>query len=519
MFLPRTMRVSTGPWVVAAAFLACGRLRRAPRAARPAAVAAADVTSLHDVPTRPPPRSVSHMGVATTTMVNFAEVRSTGATLLIRSPVLLRSWALSPSAPGMIPLGDPDSGVRVDWSSGGAVANGLVLGSGFAGAMEAYDAATRQRRWRADVFNGFPIPLGARPTVWSLTSVGDLVLIGYRWYSPRAPRPDEVVALGVTDGAVRWRHEFPSSVDHVAMHGSRVFVLLHEARLVAPDAGNPQQRRGHVVAFDAHSGAAVWQHEVEGGDSSDMLYSDRNVLVLVGSRNLRLLDPDSGAVRASVVLPGRSQFSHPPAVSRGVAVVPVLTGSSDQEELRFVVIDLADGHVRWQTPALKGYVSGRNRPPVIDVDAIYACGLDGVLRAHDPSTGEVRWQWGIGRCDNFAPVEDPSTHTLALATWWNDGAVTVFRRGEAEPPAMERAVITGTVYGDSDNSPAVGARVLVAGTVVRTDRDGRFRATVEGRGLVPILNLERSTPLNSAQYVELVGKVGAYDLTFVWYPE
>lgn len=439
---------------------------------------------------------MSHLDRVTTIQTpRSVTLRATGTTLLLGGD-LLRSYPLGAAAPSAILTG-ADASVSQFLGTFFAV-KGLVLGLSATAEVTALDAPTGALRWRwrhAD-----PSP----STLDSVTPVGDaLALLLSR---PAATRDGalrgQLVVVSAARGESRWTHDFERVPASVASDGARLFVL---------------ETSGRLTSLDASDGAETWHADGDAPATRDdvMLFDGGALAITSPDRPMRVLRARDGALERSVELPGRAYARHPAAAGGGLVVVPVSTLTARGHErslgaMRFVAVELSTGRIRWQTDELRGADRPSLSPPVIERDAVFTCGADGVLRARDLATGAERWQSGVGGCNTVTPIADRDSGALALAVAWRDDAVAIFRRGERAPAPLERATITGVVT--ARGRPVAGCTVLVGDQSLRTDARGRYTATVVARGVVRVaLPLEEFA---AERLVELNGSAPPYEASF-----
>lgn len=465
-----------------------------PTAAKPGrdATAARPVTQ----PQRRAPPDVSRLDRSTTIQTaRSVSLRATGTTLLLGGDSL-RSYPLGAATPSAILTG-ADASVSQFLGTFFAV-KGLALGLSTTAEVTALDAATGDARWRWR--NADPSP----STLDSVTSVGDALAMVFA--RPAATRDGalrgQLVVVSAARGEPRWTHDFEQVPVGVTSDGARLFVL---------------EMTGRLTALNGSDGAETWHADGDSPATRDdvMLFDGGALAITSPDRPMRILRARDGSLDHAVELPGQAYARHPAAAGGGLVVVPVSTLAARGHErslgaVRFVAVELSSGRVRWQTDELRGADRPSLSPPVIERDAVFTCGGDGVLRAHDLATGQERWQSGVGGCNTVTPIADRDSGALAIAVAWREDSVAIFRRGERAPAALERATVTGVVT--ARGRPVAGCTVLVGDQSLRTDARGRYAATVTARGVVRVaLPLEEFA---AERLVELNGSATPYEASF-----
>ena len=321
-------------------------------------------------------------------------------------------------------------------SSSPAVAGGKVLFASRDGVLHAIDADTGAPRWR---FTSGP----DAPWDWGFE--------GWDVYVSSPVVQDTVVvfggvdgtiyALGLSDGAERWRHETGGRIRSTpAIADNTVFVGSTD---------------GVVYALDVADGSEVWRHATEGTTlaSGDFGFDRKSIIatpavvdgtVYVGSRDghMYALDQRTGSRRWRVSHQVSWAMSSP-AVSGDA----LFSGTSDGLWVHRVDVDTGEEEWRFQAESYTW------SSPALVADMVYIGDAGGYLLALDAETGAERWSFRVGSGVYSSPwVEDGIVYFGA-----EDGAVYALGGGA---PAVHRAVFWDEELAPTAFAPHLEPRVF-----------------------------------------------------------
>jgi outer membrane protein assembly factor BamB len=303
-----------------------------------------------------------------------------------------------------------------------------------AGSLEAFDAATGERRWAVRMSSG----IKAAPAV-----IGDRVVA--------AAVTGETVCIDARTGAELWRTEIDDPLRlwtflRPVTDGRRVFV------------GDTAR----FVALDLDDGSIVWRRDDLGVRGNITCHSHPvvvdGVLIVAFSAqvpDMWALDAESGdtvwpvdAVPASVYdLEGDETAAH---LVRG----PVSGFARDPDDADVYVVRLgnvvdrirvADGSVVWSSP-VEGWFNPA--PPVVDGENVFVCEGTGTVRCLSRGDGTLRWKTTVtGTCSlHMGPYRDDGGALFGEPVL-HDGYLTV-ACGDGRLVTLSRA--DGSVKGDVD---------------------------------------------------------------------
>jgi hypothetical protein len=253
--------------------------------------------------------------------------------------VLLLGGAAAPGGTGLTALGAVSATGQVGYQVDGDAL--YVSESGPQGnVISRYDLPSRHRRWGTQV-----TLLVSAANVWV---AGGVVLVSTYDVGVSG---DHTIALDAGTGRVLWRSAF---AENGVLPGTGLVLLT---RLASQDESNYPASEMRAVRL--RDGAPAWTYPTREGCQHALPDEEGTVAVLCPGGDLRLLDPATGAVRRSVLLP----VSPPnPAVR------------------------LADGSMRWDIGPVLRVVGGQ-------VLIGYGQGDRTTVAAYDAAT--LRPQWTI----------------------------------------------------------------------------------------------------------------------------
>ena len=295
-----------------------------------------------------------------------------------------------------------------------------------AGSVEAFDAATGERRWVVRMSSGVktaPVVCGDRVVAAAVT--GETVCVDARtgaelWrteiddplrlWTYLRPATDghrvfvgdtaRFVALDMEDGSVVWSRDDLGVRGNITCHAHPV--VVGGVLMVAFAAQIPD-----MWALDAATGSTIWPTDVDAASIYDL-----------------------GADAAAVHLPRDpvSGFARDPDDAH--VCVMRLGNCVDR-------IDVANGTVVWSST-----VEGWFNPaaPVIDGDALFVCEGPGTVRCLTRADGALRWKtkvtndsalsMGPYRSDGGALFSEPVLHDGRLTVACGDGRVVTLSRAD-----------------------------------------------------------------------------------------
>lgn len=307
--------------------------------------------------------------------------------------------------------------VPVSASEGFAAATPSYPCCTFRGSVVALDAATGRQRWKT-----FVIPQAPRPTrrneqgtqlwapaggsIWDAPTIDRLLRVLYvgtgdAETAPASPRTDAVLALGMSDGSVKWVHQATANDAWIGGCGG-AHPPLACPRPLGPDRdiGNSPILRtlasgrrvlvfatkdGRVVALDPdHNGAVVWRAQVApnpAGSVVGVLFGGaadaRSVYYPLASGRMVAVDLATGAIRWSAPLA--------PAAGEGGE-----RGAGGERNVE--ASDPPPGNAEAATPALS-----YSAAPTVIPGVVFVGGYDGRLIALSTRDGRRLWEFNTAR--------------------------------------------------------------------------------------------------------------------------
>lgn len=191
----------------------------------------------------------------------------------------------------------------------------------------------------------------------------------------------------IDDGHLLWRHEGSSPV--------LARPLLDDGRITVANVDSV------VVSLDASSGELLWRHAwtPDRVDSGPALYGSPPPMPLSGSADLVLTGYSDGTLLALDAHSGElawqrrvGEGTYPDLIGAIVPVGPNLVAGGFTGPLLALSPDTRA--VAWRVEVGSGAAPSLGLPdPETGLPVLYHGGTDGVLRAIDARTGEVRWTW------------------------------------------------------------------------------------------------------------------------------
>ncbi len=174
-------------------------------------------------------------------------------------------------------LPQPVAATRPDNASGAPLV--LVTTHGGERRVIAWDVATGRERWSA-AFDAMTRP----------EAIGDLVVFSAR-IGTGADSHDEVLALDLADGRVRWRETHEMGYVGAAREGDTI-VLVNGV-----GAQGGARRVSHVRAVEPRGGAVIWEYEIQGVLGHPAIAGGQ-VFIPWDRQNIAVLDARTGMEQA-----------------------------------------------------------------------------------------------------------------------------------------------------------------------------------------------------------------------------
>jgi polyvinyl alcohol dehydrogenase (cytochrome) len=205
------------------------------------------------------------------------------------------------------------------------------------------------------------------------------------------PAADAVVALGLSDGKVRWVKKLGGSAGSGAFATSpilRTLSLTRQILLAAP-------RSGIVYGLDPdREGELLWQSKLDVAGVPGVQWGPA---------------ADHRSVYAAFAAPPASAASLP-APGPAATAVPPAPGASATPTGGLVALDVATGKLRWATPAplppcswgLKDCSHAESQAVTVIPGVAFSGATDGHLRAYSSIDGHIAWDFDTAR--DFATV-------------------------------------------------------------------------------------------------------------------
>lgn len=264
------------------------------------------------------------------------------------------------------------------WSSPVIAGNTLIIGSGsfqvfspasppFQGSVVGLDAATGSVKWRTSVCTGDCTGV----SVWSSAAVDTTLKMAYigtgqAYELPAGDLSDALVALNYETGQIVWHHQYtaddvfgpehPDGRDWDLGAAPNLFRVNGRLLVGCGDKG------GHYKAFDAKTGALVWERR------------------LVAGSQLGGIEETTAYADGTIYAVGNTEST---ASSREDARPTAAT---------LFAVNAADGRTRWQVDLPDGGFGG----VAVANGVLYFTTWDGILRAHSTQDGRTLFTRYVG---------------------------------------------------------------------------------------------------------------------------
>lgn len=227
-------------------------------------------------------------------------------------------------------------------------------------------------RWKIDVGEGYATPIVVGNTVYAFTN--------------RNGR-EGITALNAQTGDTMWRTDYPvayepyeGSEDHG--YGPKATPLFHRGKLYTLGIS------GAISAFDASSGALVWQKPAPqiqpdvGTAASPIGASDAVIIQSEGDRALTAFDAEAGRVKWTV----KHEFRYASPI-----IVDLLGTRQIVAVAQYSILGMSvtDGSVLWEHPWKSPYVQAIT--PILHRDTIIVSGHHRGVMAIKPVLREGKW--------------------------------------------------------------------------------------------------------------------------------
>jgi outer membrane protein assembly factor BamB len=222
------------------------------------------------------------------------------------------------------------------------------------------------------------------------------------------------------------------------------------------------QKKSFVAAFNAATGSPVWRtdrDEIPSWSTPTIFeHAGKAELVTQGTKFIRGYDPQTG--RELWRLSGNSEITIPtPIVGPDLVIV---TNGYQKIQPIFAIKPGASGDITLKggetTNASVAWSSTRGGPyiptPVLYRDLLYICLNNGVLAAHDPRTGERKYQARLGDGGSFTASPVAADGKIYFAS--EDGDMFVVKAGPAFELLAKNAVGETLLA-----TPAIAGGVLI----------------------------------------------------------
>ena len=363
-------------------------------------------------------------------------------------PVLNADWLQSGGNPahvvGNVKLDDLVHAWRRSIGEGGGyrrkitatpvISAGTVFTMDSDGEVSAFDAASGQRRWDAEM----------RPKRNRSTNVGGgLAVVGATLYATTGL--GEALALDAGTGKIQWRAPLDSPARSApTVADGRLFVPTLDERLVCLNVADGGKRLWNYQATSVATTAL--------GEPAPA-YSDGLVVAGFGSGDLVALRADSGTLAWSDSLAsarGRNSLADLSAI-RGMPVIMDNTVYVVGLGGLLVAIDLRSGRRLWEREAI-----GQNTPWIAG-DWLFVVTIDQVLACLNRTDGRVRWLSQLPHYENVKRSQDPIYWTGPMLA----GQYLLLAGSTGKLLAVNPA--NGDVLGQQDLPDAVSVGLVAAG--------------------------------------------------------
>ena len=381
-----------------------------------------------------------------------------------------------PPAPGKVPsIGWSDDHPGPKFWVGGVVMS--VDGKGWV----AYDEGSGTALWRRDQEAGDAgLPL-AQPLA------GGVLLV-----RPGGQARGTILELvEPRSGNVLWHVESGKEM--------RAWLGHDESRVYLATTPAIGARTGHLQAWWVSSGKPVYTvelsppvnpavtnteaQEIQDADAElpDVLALDGGRLLLpVPGEGLRVYDAATGKETGRIAAPEVHRFGVTGLVAANGRAFFFVRSKSQGAPDGVEAVNLATGKMLWRTALDLGAWGTLHAEPTLLVET------DGYLRTLDPASGAVTAEWGRAGLD-LVYGGTPRAYEPSVVLC-GDGKLTALDpHGKVTPP--ERATVDGTLLCAScakGKRALAGVKVTIGGASAVTDKAGRFKLVVTGRGTLPV---------------------------------
>ncbi len=203
-----------------------------------------------------------------------------------------------------------------------------------------------------------------------------------------------------------------------------------------------------VLALDGATGAQKWAVPSENGAGAMALGADGTVYALSPGAGLNAIEGRCGTIRWTFAPVGGGVVSTGASVGAD-GTIYVLADKPGNTSAHMYAIDPTSGIEKWQIS-----VGSKFGPPSIGADGTLYLAYSGVLTAHDPANGAVKWSF-------TATGPDPSSfHQPAIAS---DGTVYFSARTIESGNSISRLyAIDGATGAEKWRFPVPGPRPFVS---------------------------------------------------------
>lgn len=170
--------------------------------------------------------------------------------------------------------------------------------------------------------------------------------------------------------------------------GSNIYMcspVVGDGRVFIATQDDDNLKKCHVSAYDAATGAPLWQYKLSNSVKGSIAYGDGMVVVCDGAHHVYAIDAATGKVRWDKQLTGAVL----PINLHGLAIADGIVYAGQAGS--FTALDLATGDIKWSNKAWGGG-EGSTSTTTVGADVVLASGHWNGLFAHRTSDGTLLWK-------------------------------------------------------------------------------------------------------------------------------
>jgi outer membrane protein assembly factor BamB len=340
--------------------------------------------------------------------------------------------------------------------------------------IHAFDPLTLEARWYLASSHAWkPGPLATNRPVWGSEDTGLLALRTVSAPDGAAASQSQLTVVRSATGEIVWQRLVPPTAFVAGLSGP---VLLRTG--------------GSLMALSAGQGRELWHTPfVEAPTVTDTRGNLATAIVPRSSSSeierpvrcteqpcafdLQTFDTQSGKLRWRAPL-GKSNFSYAALTiddSDVYAEAPAEVRGFPAS--RVAAFDAQTGRERWSVGPVVCAARYSSASFALTPTTLYSCTCDGALRAISRAEGRVISEWGAGDCDGVFT----GGGRVLLST-----GSRLVRLDWAALPVARSVTVRGQVKLEDGLKLTFPRWVRVGTTLVKTDRAGRFRIALTGRG-------------------------------------